>query len=93
MPITGYTSVKVFCATRSSDRDQLGEKMTAWLAAHPSLEVVDQVVTQSSDREYHCLSIWIFLKVHIMTEDEKFDAMGEEIERHPIGGGGRRFTT
>lgn len=91
MSITGYTTMKVFCATRSSERDRLGEKMTAWLVERPYLEVVDQVVTQSSDDEYHCLSIWVFLKDRTLTEEEKFDAMGEEIERHPIGGGGRRF--
>ena len=56
------TGVKVFSATRKHDRDQLGELITEWLREHPSHEVIDKVVTQSSDREFHCLTITLFYK-------------------------------
>ncbi len=57
-----FTGVKVFSATLQHDRDRLGEKITAWLAAHASLEVVDIVVTQSSDKSFHCVSITVFYR-------------------------------
>ena len=52
--------VKVFSATKAYDRSNLGERITDWLRANPGLRIVDKVVTQSSDREYHCLSITLF---------------------------------
>jgi hypothetical protein len=38
----------------------MGEVITQWLRAHPELRVVDKIVTQSSDSEYHCLTITLF---------------------------------
>ena len=55
-----FNGVKVFSATMAQDRDQLGEKLTAWLAERPALRVVDTVVTQSSDEAFHCLAITLF---------------------------------
>jgi hypothetical protein len=52
--------VKVFSATLQRERDSLGERLTEWLAANPSIIIVDVAVTQSSDRSFHCLSITIF---------------------------------
>ena len=40
--------------------DQLGEKITTWLSAHPGVEIVDKIVTQSSDEAFHCLAITLF---------------------------------
>jgi hypothetical protein len=54
--------VKAFSATKGKDRDQLGEKVTAWLRANPGVEVTDTQVRQSSDREFHCLSITLFYR-------------------------------
>jgi hypothetical protein len=54
---------KVFTATKARDRDELGEVLTRWLRDNPRAKVVDKVVTQSSDREFHCLSITIFYEV------------------------------
>jgi len=34
-----FNGVKVFSATMVADRDQLGEKVTAWIAQHASLVV------------------------------------------------------
>jgi hypothetical protein len=42
------------------DRAQLGERITTWLGEHPGYEIVDKVVTQSSDNAYHCIAITLF---------------------------------
>lgn len=51
---------KVFTATKARDRDELGETVTRWIHANPGAKIIDKVVTQSSDREFHCLSITLF---------------------------------
>lgn len=56
------TGAKVFTATRAKEREELGESITRWLRANPSLEIVDKIVTQSSDREFHCLTITLFYR-------------------------------
>jgi hypothetical protein len=55
-----FNAVKVFSATMAPDRDSLGEKVTAWLRAHPNVQVTDTIVTQSSDAAFHCLAITVF---------------------------------
>ena len=61
-----FTGVKVFSATMAQEREQLGEKVTAWLKAHREanhpVEVVDKVITQSSDNAFHCLAITLFYR-------------------------------
>ena len=56
------TGVKVFSATKARDRDVLGEAITDWIRAHEQLEIVDKIVTQSSDSEFHCLTITLFYR-------------------------------
>ena len=55
-----FNGVKVFSATLQRHRDELGERVTEWLAANKAIRVVESVVRQSSDREFHCLSITLF---------------------------------
>lgn len=55
-----FSGVKVFSATRARDRQELGASVTRWLKANSDLEVIDQVVVQSSDSEFHCLSMVVF---------------------------------
>lgn len=55
-----FNGVKVFSATMVADRDQLGEKVTAWINAHADKKVTDLVVTQSSDEAFHCIAITVF---------------------------------
>jgi hypothetical protein len=59
-PGARFNLVKVFSATKARDRESIGEHVTAWLAAHPAAHVVRAQVTQSSDAEFHCLSIILF---------------------------------
>lgn len=63
-----WSGVKVFCATRHSERAVLGETITEWLVKNPDIEVVDRVVTQSSDSEFHCISITLFYKDKVANE-------------------------
>jgi hypothetical protein len=55
-----FNGVKVFSATMVADRDQLGEKVSAWMANNSHLKVTDIVVTQSSDEAFHCIAITVF---------------------------------
>ena len=55
-----FNGVKIFSATMVGDRDGLGEKINSWLRAHPKIEPVDSIVTQSSDSAFHCVAITIF---------------------------------
>jgi len=57
-----FTGVKVFTTTLARDREAMGETISRWLAENPDLEVVDKQVTQSSDSEFHCLSITLFYR-------------------------------
>lgn len=52
--------VKVFSATDASERMELGELMTRWLAEHPDIEISDVVVVQSPHRNGSCVSIALF---------------------------------
>jgi folate-dependent tRNA-U54 methylase TrmFO/GidA len=56
------TGVKVFTTTLARDREALGETITRWLAEHPQLEILERQVRQSSDRQFHCLSITLFYR-------------------------------
>ena len=58
----GYNGVKIFSATMAQDRDRLGDRITEWVRAHPQYEIVNTVVTQSSDEAFHCLAITIFYR-------------------------------
>lgn len=57
-----WDSVKVFSATKHQDREVLGETITRWLREHPDIEVMDKVVTQSSDEAFHCIAITLFYR-------------------------------
>lgn len=61
--VAGYTAAKVFSATKAKERAELGDYLTEWLdASGGTIEVVDTVVRQSSDRQFHCLSIIVFYR-------------------------------
>jgi folate-dependent tRNA-U54 methylase TrmFO/GidA len=60
--MASFTGVKVFTTTLARDREHMGEHISRWLAEHPEVEVVEREVTQSSDKEFHCLSITLFYR-------------------------------
>jgi hypothetical protein len=57
-----FTAVKVFSTTLARDREAMGETITKWIKDNPGAEIVDRVVTQSSDKEFHCLTITLFYR-------------------------------
>lgn len=57
-----FTGVKVFSATKAKEREELGENVTRWIKSNSDLEIIDRVVRQSSDNEFHCFSLIIFYK-------------------------------
>ena len=57
-----FTGVKVFSATKAKERDDLGEQVNRCLRANSDLEIVDRTVTQSSDNEFHCLTVVLFYR-------------------------------
>jgi len=55
-----YNSIKVFTATKARERVGLGETVTRWIRDNLDCEIVNARVTQSSDKEFHCLTITLF---------------------------------
>lgn len=55
-----FNGVAVFSTTKHADRARMGDDITDWLRRNSDIEIVDKTVTQSSDSEYHCLTITIF---------------------------------
>jgi len=55
-----FSGAKVFSATKAREREELGETITRWMRKHPELEITDKIVTQSSDSEFHCLTVTLF---------------------------------
>ncbi len=54
---------KVFSATRSMEREELADRINDWLARNrETLEIVDVCARQSSDREFHCVSLIFFYR-------------------------------
>jgi folate-dependent tRNA-U54 methylase TrmFO/GidA len=60
--MVSFTGMKVFSTTLARDREVMGERVTKWIQDNPTLEVVDKIVTQSSDKEFHCLTITLFYR-------------------------------
>lgn len=56
-----FEGVKVFSATKARDRAELGERVTDWLN-ETGLEPVQAEVLQSSDEEYHCLTLVVWYR-------------------------------
>ncbi len=54
-----FQGVKIFSATKAREREEISDRVTEWLQT-ANVEIVDKVVTQSSDREFHCLTITLF---------------------------------
>jgi hypothetical protein len=61
-PEVPFNGVKVFSATLFADRQQLGEKVTAWIADNPRNELTEIIVTQSSDASFHCIAFTVFFR-------------------------------
>lgn len=58
--MTKFNGVKVFSATKARERNRIGDDVTNWIRESGAITIVDKVVTQSSDSEFHCFTITIF---------------------------------
>lgn len=63
--IKDFNGVKIFSATMAQEREHLGEKVTDWIRGHSEVEIVNTIVTQSSDEAFHCIAITLFYKEQI----------------------------
>ncbi len=59
---TDFNAIKVFSTTLARDREAMGDVITKWLKDNSGIEIVDKEVTQSSDKEFHCLSVTLFYR-------------------------------
>lgn len=87
MSTGAFSTVKVFSCTMARDREQLGERITDWLKRHPELTPVDTVVSQSSDQEFHCLSVTLFLAGELVATERapvSTDRATVTAERAPV---------
>lgn len=55
-----FSGVAIFTATTRYARDEIGGRINRWLAVNPALRVINADVVQSSDAEFHCVSIAIW---------------------------------
>jgi hypothetical protein len=60
--VSDVNGVKVFSATKARERSRLGDDITEWMRSNPGVEIIDKIVTQSSDSEFHCLTITLFYR-------------------------------
>jgi len=60
--LCGYDAVKVFSATKALEREKLGERITDWLQSTQDVTVLETIVRQSSDNQFHCLTILVFYR-------------------------------
>ncbi len=62
MSVVPFTGMKIFSTTLARDREQMSDNITRWLRDNPQFEIVDKIVTQSSAKEFHCLTITLFYR-------------------------------
>ena len=62
MSVVAFTGMKIFSTTLARDREQMGDNITRWITDNPQVDIVDKIVTQSSDKEFHCLTITLFYR-------------------------------
>lgn len=62
MDLMDFNGVRIFTATKAKEREMLGQAITQWIRENPQSKIVDKIVMQSSDSEFHCLTIIIFYK-------------------------------
>lgn len=59
--MVGYDTVRVFSCTKAREREVLGERVSDWLRSSGA-QLVGVEVRQSSDEQYHCMSVVLFCR-------------------------------
>jgi len=72
--------IKTFSATMAKDREALGDHVTSWLRLHDDVTVDEIRTLQSSDSEYHCLSV-IIIGRRLEITPTKVPGAGKEVPR------------
>jgi hypothetical protein len=49
--------VKTFSVTKAREREELGARVTQWIAANPGVQIVRTFIAQTSDDRFHCMSM------------------------------------
>ncbi len=58
-----FNGVEIFTVTKAKERDKLSQTITGWINANRAITIVDYKITQSSDSEFHCLTVAIFYRI------------------------------
>lgn len=57
-----FDGMEIFSASKHEERSRLGQRVTEWRATNSTFVITDVRLTQSSDNEFHCVTIAIFYK-------------------------------
>ena len=57
-----FDGMVMFSATKHTERKEMGTSVTDWRKANASATIVEVRTLQSSDNEFHCVTIIIFYK-------------------------------
>lgn len=58
-----FDAMKVFSTTKHREREELGERITAFIRQLPAgVEIVSKDVVLSSDSQFHCFSMVLHLR-------------------------------
>lgn len=57
-----FDGMEIFSASKHEDRSRLGKAVTEWRGRNPTYNITDVRFTQSSDNEFHCVTIAVFYK-------------------------------
>ena len=55
-----FNGVQIFSATKAREREELGNEVTAWIRGNTKLSLIGRKIVQSSDSEFHCISMVMF---------------------------------
>jgi hypothetical protein len=84
MTTGAFSTVKIFSCTLARNREQFGERITEWLKQHPELTPIDTVVSQSSDQEFHCLTVTLFLEGEMVAGERPLVVAPKRVVPRPI---------
>ena len=57
-----FDGMAIFSASKHTEREQLGANVTSWRQKNADKTIVEARTMQSSDNEFHCVTIVIFYK-------------------------------
>lgn len=57
-----FDGLKMFSASKHADREKMGAEVTTWRQQNPNVAITEVRMLQSSDNEFHCVTIAIFYK-------------------------------